>query len=373
MPAVGRMPLRGHERTGLRAETDGGTPPAEMSSLADWARAIDGTFQRAAAGTGVVEQRFRLADASLAVQSAGPTMLERLGSAFAHLSEVFVGEPDLRISVWDSESTGVEPPPLPATDESQPRGAVVYSATDSLQIAYQPGLSQLSAFDSERRTAWFWCRDAAELPFWEPAAPFRQILHWWLARRELLLLHGAAVGTAEGGVLLVGRGGSGKSTCALASLTSDLLYAGDDYVAARVGTEPWVYSLYCSGKLVPGHATLLPHLPPPSFDGDGTEDEKAVFYVSERFPDRMCCGFPLRAVFVPRVTGSEPRILPVEPGAALRALAPSTLLQLHPARPEALRSMAGLLRRVPTYSLEVGPEIDAIPKAIERFLHDLPR
>jgi hypothetical protein len=172
-------------------------------------------------------------------------------------------------------------------------------------------------------------------------------------------------------VLLVGRGGSGKSTCALASLDSNLLYAGDDYVAVGLPPTPRVYSIYGSGKLVPHHSRLLPHLPPPSFPGDGSPEEKAVFFVSERFPDRMCTDFPLKAVIVPRVTPGVARISPVDPAIALRALAPSTLLQLHPARPDALMKMAGLLKAVPTFSLETGEDVVAIPPALERLLEEL--
>ena len=63
-------------------------------------------------------------------------------------------------------------------------------------------------------------------------------------------------------------------------------------------------------------------------------------------------------------------MLPVDLGDALRALAPSTLLQLHPASPDALARMAALLQRVPTYLFEVGA-IDETPKAISWLLRGL--
>ena len=277
----------------------------------------------------------------------------------------------LTIAAWDSLGADNDAPPLPETEKDAPRGAVFYAAEQAQRVAYQPGLGQMSAYDTASGTAWFWCRSAAELPFWERAAPFRQILHWWLGERSLMLLHGASVGLPDGGALLAGRGGSGKSTCALASLASNLLYAGDDYVAVRDDREPYVFSLYCSGKLEPGHARLLPHLPPPGLPGDGSADEKAVFFVREHFPERMCSGFPLKAVLVPRVVASEPRLMPIAPAEALRALAPSTLLQLHPARPEAFAGMARLLQRVPAYALELSGPPELIPPTIERLLRDL--
>lgn len=340
------------------------------SDLAGWTSGIGDAFDRAAAAGGVSERRLRIAGAAVSLRAAGPAMLERLGPALDHLADDSGDEPELTIHTWDSAEAAADPP-LFETAADEPLGAVFYSADEHRQVAYQPALGQLSAYDGAAGVAWFWCRSAADMPFWEPAAPFRQIFHWWLAERGLLLLHGAAVGRAGGGVLLVGRGGSGKSTCALSTLGSDLLYAGDDYVAVRPEPDPVVLSLYCSGKLEPGHAKLLPHLPPPSFDGDGSVDEKAVFYVSERFPERMGRSFPLRAVIAPRVRGDAPRIVPATPGEALAALAPSTLLQMRPARPEALTKMAGLLRSLPAYVLEVGGPVEAIPPAIAGLLDEL--
>ena len=47
-----------------------------------------------------------------------------------------------------------------------------------------------------------------------------------------------------------------------------------------------------------------------------------------------------------------------------RALAPSTLFQLPGARQGSLGTIAAILRRVPVFGLEVGPDLDAIPGAL---------
>lgn len=292
-------------------------------------------------------------------------MFEVVSRAFAHLPDAHPGVSPLRVELWDSRDSEASRPALPKA-EGQPRGAVYYHEEGSFRLACQPGLRILSALDERTGQAWFWTEDAESLPFWEAAAPIRQILHWWLGPRGVQLLHGAAVGRASGGVLLVGRGGSGKSTSALSCLASELLYAADDYVAVEEGSTPQVHSLYSSGKLEPVHATRLAHLSLPA--PAAGDDDKVVFYVHERYPERTCEGFPLRGVLVPRITGDETRIVPLPGAAALRALAPSTLLQLHPADPSAFSSMARLLRAVPAYTLELGPRITEIPRTIERFL-----
>jgi hypothetical protein len=330
------------------------------------------SFEDAAQSAGIVDCSIRIGDALVRLSFAGSALADQLSPAFHHLIEHEAGEPDLTISVWDEQDSGTQPPPLPSLAPGSPRGTTVYAAEQGRQFASRPTLGQLSAYDQQSGRAWFWCRNAHELPFWEPAAPFRQIFHWWLPDRGALLLHAAAVGEPSGGVLLVGAGGSGKSTSALSCLTSELLYAGDDYVAIELGSDPRVLSLYCSGKLEPDHATLLPHLPAPSFAGDGALEEKSVFYVGDAFPERMSRGFPLRAIVAPRVEGDEPRVTSRSAIQVLAALAPSTLLQLVPARQEALSAMAALLERIPAFGLEVGGPTSLIPPAIESLLRELP-
>jgi hypothetical protein len=333
---------------------------------------LETSFERAAqASVEVAERSICIGDAHVRLRFAGLALAGELGRAFDHLAHEGEGEPELTIHVWDAVDSGTPPPPLPSLAPGSPRGTTVYTADDGRHFASRPALGQLSAYERATRKAWFWCSNAHELPFWEPAAPFRQILHWWLPDRGALLLHGAAVGQAAGGVLLVGAGGSGKSTCALSCLTSELLYAGDDYVAVQLEPEPRVLSLFCSGKLEPDHAELLPHLPAPSFAGDGALEEKSVFYVAEHFPERMSRGFPLRAIVAPRVQGTEPQVTQRGPAQVLAALAPSTLLQLVPARQEALSAMAGLLADIPAFGLDVGGPTDLIPPTIERLLDEL--
>jgi hypothetical protein len=356
------MPLPVPETTELSA-------PA--SALGRCFEDLSSGFEQAVDSLGVQELRLRIAGAPVLVRFAGKDLSDKLGRAFAHLVDDSGEESALTICVWDSEGSDTAPPPLPEVASDSPRGTTVYAAEEGRRFAVRPILGQLSAHDPCRGVGWYWCRSSADLPFWEEAAPFRQLLHWWLPEQGKLLVHGAAVGHETGGLLLVGRGGSGKSTCALSTLESPLLYAGDDYVAVDPGSEPHVFSLYCSGKLVPEHSRLLPHLPAPTFAGDGSREEKSVFYVAERFPERMCAGFPLRAVVAPRVLGSEPVHAPAGVAEALAALAPSTLLQLVPAEAAALTTMAGLLERVPAYRLDVGGPVDLVPAALEGILAEV--
>lgn len=331
---------------------------------------IKATHARAAERAGVVERRFQIAEDVVVLRFAGPALTDLLTPAFAHLAPQGENEPSLIINLWDSASTGVEHPPLPSVPADAPFGAFYYYTEPPYRALYQPGPRALSVLNTETRQAWYWVEGAGNLSHWECAAPARHILQWYVSSTGRQQVHGGAVGTTEGGVLLVGKGGSGKSTATLSTLNSDLLYAGDDYVAVEIDDPPVVHSLYSSGKVEPHHLERLPHLAPAVWNPDKLETEKAVIYVQQHWPERTSRGFPLRAVLIPKVAADrrESRITEASRASALAALAPSTIFQLHPSGQEALAVMARVVARVPTHTLELGSDIEGIPRVISKFL-----
>lgn len=344
--------------------------PATLSGLQE-------SFKEAEdAGGGAVEHRFTIAGSSVSVRFASEAAAELLTPALAHL-DPGDDSPTLTVYAWDGATTSTGRPafvPLQSKDGVRPDATgpgVSYHYDDaSFQALHQPGPDVLSVLSARSDVGWFWTADIRRLPHWDYAAPFRHLLSWWLGAQGCQHVHGGAVGTPAGGALLVGRGGSGKSTSALATLVDPRLrYAGDDYVALRGGSSPYVHSLYCSGKVHPADLERLPHLRAAVANNDRLEDEKAVLHVQTAFPDAPIAGFPLRAILMPRVTERPyARVLEATHAAALSALAPSTILQRRPPAREALSELAGVVQRVPAYVLEVGSDASTIPDAILEVL-----
>lgn len=359
-----------------RLLSDRGTA-ADDGLSSTWVEVLSDTFRAAARHAGLLEHHYTIADRSVCLRFAGPAVAEAVAPSLAHLESDRTDEPALTVELWDAESTDTEQPPLPAINEHDTDEAlgVLYQYSDDLvRAVYQPGFGALTVLsdaksDSRPQVAFYWLRRAADLPYWERATPIRQLLHWWLAAHNVQQVHAAAVGAPTGGVLLVGNPGSGKSTSALASLDSSLLFAGDDYVAVALDPEPFVYSLYSSGKIEPHHVKKLPAVASSLANADRLDAEKAVMYVHEHYPAKTTHGFPLRAVLLPKICGRvDSQIVPVSRVEALRALAPSTVIQLHTAGPDALARMKALVARLPAFALELGSDIAAIPRTIEQFL-----
>jgi hypothetical protein len=78
---------------------------------------------------------------------------------------------------------------------------------------------------------------------------------------------------------------------------------------------------------------------------------------------------PLRAVAIPRIVNrGDSSIRPASRGAALAAVAPSTLLQLPGTGSRAMTMLREIVTGVGSHILEVGSDPDGIPAAIESLL-----
>jgi hypothetical protein len=238
---------------------------------------------------------------------------------------------------------------------------------------YDLGSGVLSVFDATGGRAFYWVRDAEALPYYERGAPLRTLLNWWLSGAGLHCAHAAAVGTSDGALLLTGKGGSGKSTTALACLAAGMGYASDDYCAIAQEPVPAVYSLYNTGKLRDEtDLARQPQFEPWIANRDRLEDEKLLMFLNEHAPERLLREAPLRAIVLPRVVeGAESSLHPIAPAGALRALAPTTMFQLPGAAQSAMAIMAGLVRAIPCYRLDAGSEIAAIPSLLSDLLGEL--
>ena len=323
-------------------------------------------------GGGAFDHFFDIGGHTICLRFAGTVLVSGITKAFGHLRASPSHTPDLTVCICDSASTGTPmPPSLWPGDVFVARGDIQgYSHRGEIQIGFQAGPNILNVLDNRRNLAFYWIRDGYKLPYYESGSPLRTILHWWMSNRGCQYIHAGAVGTAVGGVLLAGKGGSGKSTTALACLDSSLLYASDDYCLLTCDPEPRIFSLYNSAKLAADKMDRFPHLAAAVSNPDRLSDEKALLFIYKYFADKMVPGFPIRAILLLRITGRpETTLAPASPVACLKALAPSTIFQLPGAGAGAFDTLTQLVRRVPRYHLELGTKLDRIPAVILDLLN----
>jgi hypothetical protein len=344
-------------------------------------RAVYEGFSRAANSTGTVDYYFKIADRNICLRFAGTGLVPQLTPALAHLEAEPVSEPALTVCLWDTASTNTRMPLLVSSlinflrlrwwELLDPRREIKGYNDHRIRSAFHLGPDILSLLDMQQNLALYWVMDAAEIPYYERGYPLQTILNWWAANHGHQYVHAAAVGTEAGGVLIGGKGGCGKSTSALSCIDSDLKFLSDDYSLVALDPFPRVYSLYNTAKLK-GIEDIqrFPLLAPMISNADHLDEEKAMIFLHEHLPEKIVSEFPLRAILLPQVAGTtETKLHPAKPVAALRTLAPTTILQLSGTGQEAFRLMSGLVKRVPCYTLELGTEIYRIPEVIINLLN----
>jgi hypothetical protein len=140
---------------------------------------------------------------------------------------------------------------------------------------------------------------------------------------------------------------------------------------AGPGGQPHALPLYGTAKVEPARAAAL-GVPREAVEPPRLPDEKALVWL-QRLPGAGASApFPVAAVVVPRVGSHETGLRSASRGAALAALAPSTLLLPGGgAAREAMAAMTRLVAALPAFTLDLGPDPASAPPVLERLASQL--
>ncbi len=342
--------------------------------LGDFFFQLEACFHDAARRTvGPTRVDHRMAGQAVRIQFASETLLTKVGRAFAHLRRPLApATPDLTVSVWDSRLSGVPMPRPPwSLADYTARGEIRRHHTRRFRVSYQTHSGIFNMIDLEAGRAMYWIGDGASVPAYAQAAPLLPILHWWMAQRGIQFVHAGVVGTSAGAVLLAGQGGSGKSNTTLSALESGFQYLSDDFSLVQLDPSPRAHSAFCTGRVHAADLEGLSFLKPFVSNAAGLDQDKALFYLSECFPEQLTSDLPLRAILLPRVKDQEGTTWEsAPPASAHRALTAVTLHQLPGAGEATLQAIAGVVRALPRYFLNLGTDRRSTPLAIRAILEE---
>jgi len=312
---------------------------------------------------------FDVAGLILRVRCAGPALRDLTRPSLAHAA-IAAAEPDLDVAVWDSGRSGVV---LPA-EAGRPADHTPYGFARVRQQGpwysyFDPWTCSLTALDLERGEAAHWLPDGSTAPDGMRSAPFQALLNWWLPARGRAVIHGAAVGTEHGAVLLLGPSSAGKSTTALACVDSGFDYLGDDLCAITLESTAVVHRVYGSAKLLDADLARLPRLAPSVVNTERGPTQKAIVYPDRGRPDAIRLRRPLRAVLLLTAKGRPaPELEPVTAAAGLRLIAPGIFLNFPGHGQPELAALARLVAQVPCYRMGLAADLEANPRALRALL-----
>ncbi|MEZ0215645.1 MAG: hypothetical protein ACAH89_00760 [Rariglobus sp.] len=303
-----------------------------------------------------------------------PDLVEKIRPSFEHLASTAPDvSPDLTIHLWS------EHPDLPAVPRPHPlmletvRKHLLRVCSDTRYKAFdEDWINSRTWIDLEAGEAFYCVRSAAGLPYYETAAPMRALLNAFLNHHRRQLVHASAVGDSRGGLLLVGEGGSGKSSTALLCLDSPLFHLADDWCVIAPGETPRLASAYSSAKLRPDNLHRFPALAARIHNREKLQEEKATFFLNRHFPEKLLRACPARALILPVVTGeATTRIERVAGTVAWRAMVSCTLAQIPGTDRDSIALMSAFSARLPAYRLLLGRDLPAIPGVLSGLLDKL--
>jgi hypothetical protein len=208
---------------------------------------------------------------------------------------------------------------------------------------------------------------------YERAKPLARLLLTWHNDRGSQIVHAGLVARRGQGILLAGKSGSGKSTSSLLCALDGMDFLGEDYIALDTGDDGSFvgHSLYNSVFLNTHHLDRFHSLSRHAFRGMFPHEEKSVVLLSDAIPDRLERSACVRALVFPEVIDAvEAEVRPLSKGAALLALAPSSLLQI-PNRDLGIAGfdrLARLVESVPCFRMGVGSHWPSVTRRIGELI-----
>jgi hypothetical protein len=321
-------------------------------------------FQHAvSAAGGLTERSYRIAGHGIVVHAAGAAAMEAFHRAVRHLE---LEEPDpasLEVLTWDGQDGGVfpaEPVGAPVGPWTRPPWHLQFVPMD--EAHFQPPWRRISGL-IDADTAVHWAPDLMQMSIFDQGTPLVTGFDRWLTSFGIHVVHAGAVASKGGAALIVGDNGAGKSSTSIACAESGLDYLGDDYVAVELD-PPRVHSLYCSARLSWDHPAGIGSTLPLSTTREDNPD-KALLFLGDRAVDTR----PIKAIIAPRVgNGTATTLKPLRAGAALAALAPSSVLQLAANGATRLGHARRLCSEVPAFELQLGTDASSIGALVEEAI-----
>lgn len=333
-----------------------------------WARAKEATPEKIAVAD------YLIAGLVVRTRIVGTELAAEIDRPLAHLrvspdKPGAAPPPDLAVDLWDAGETGIAWDGFGQCAEYGLYGLV--TATEDSRYIEDWRQHAVMVLDRSTSHVVGCVRTTGERCLDERARPFHRLLSVWLKDREVQFVHAGLVARNGAGILFVGKGGSGKSTSSIMCLRAGFGYLGDDFVGVQANPAGGFtgHSLYSSCLVDLGHLERFPdfaaHAAPPNYE----DEDKSLLCLADVFPDRMMRDTQISAVVLPRVTGGdETRLRKASRAETLLGLAPSSIMYLPGAGAGSMTRLAGLVRAVPGWHLDLAGDPECVPPLIESLL-----
>lgn len=324
---------------------------------------------------------FSIDEMPFTVSAENSELLNKITRALDHLkTSGFSNSAELNVEIWTLQDQNFAKQRSFFTWLKEKFGnSLLRFTTQEYYFFYNPGLensfASLSFFDKSSKRSIYWIEDADHIPWYEIAAPFRIIFNWFLTEKKYEMIHAACIGTNKQGILLVGKGGKGKSSTALTALNNtNLFFLSDDYTVLKMQPFPKAISLYSSAKVDGATLVRIPQLQNLQDKTQIENEAKTALFIGSHHQDKIATMLSISAIVIPEVTGATiSSYEKISSALSLLMAAPSTVFQLLPESKShtAFESLAALVKLVPSYKMNLSADPQEISEKIAKLCNSL--
>lgn len=325
-------------------------------------------FNEAVSRQGRVTLKADIAGIPIDIETAGEELMLAIRPALSGITAMRSATKALRILMFDLEASHVPPPQFdrPIQHLIRWRGDCWTESKTGDRVGFHMTEHTLEVFDPASGVCVVIVPSVSKLPPWLLAAPLRAPLSMILESQGVYLVHGAAMGSAKGALLLTGYGGSGKSTATLSCYKAGIPIIGDDYVALRPplneGDSPTIHNVFSSLKIMPQELGE-------KGTGQSLNDKRMIFPFNHS-SDGLLLAAPLVAMISASIGRSAlTKTSEAAPEEAARIAYSSTALQIPMANEEIFAAaILSCAQQTGAYRMEFGSDRSNAPKMIEYLL-----
>jgi len=227
----------------------------------------------------------------------------------------------------------------------------------------------INAFDQDNNIHYYGVQDLHPEEFIKQGHIFVQIFNKIIKSQNANLVHGAAVGINDQGILFCARGQRGKSTLSVLSMMEGFEYVSDDYlILEKEGNELYSYPIYSIITLSPKMYNELYDNFDGKFVSNNARRDKYVFDIKE-YHSAFRKKYPIKICMFPQIVEDEkPSIVPCKKGRAITQLIHSTIIQVgdnHDIR--TIKKLINFIEDFDFYQINLCSDIKANVECLRQF------
>jgi hypothetical protein len=230
----------------------------------------------------------------------------------------------------------------------------------------------LSAYNSETKTYYFAQNEKFSIDIIRKMGHlFAVQINAMMKDSDMALVHAAAVGIDDKGVLICARGEGGKSTLSISAMLEGFQYVSDDYLILSKTDQLYAHPIYSFTNIFPQTQAKMVGLKSKLMWDSYWRPQKQTLDISAHH-DSFVKKLPIKAVIFPRIADVEiPFIEPVEKGKAIAQMIHSTIHQLGDYDNAGhIKKLIALTSDLEAYQINLSPDLEANVKILRNFIYE---